>query len=73
MAKRRFDFSELSVDERLQLAEDLWESIADVQDALPLTAAQAAELDRRLAEYDEDRDPGAPWREVLDKIEESGE
>ena len=35
----------LSVEERLVLVEELWDSIAE---ATPLTEAQRAELDRRL-------------------------
>lgn len=69
MAKRAPDFSHLSVEERLQLIEDLWESVADDPEALPLTDAQAEELDRRLEAYRQDGDPGRPWREVLDGLE----
>ena len=39
----------LSVEERLTLVEDLWDSIADENAAAPLTDAQRAELDRRPA------------------------
>jgi putative addiction module component (TIGR02574 family) len=38
----------LSIDEKLQLIEDLWDSIAADQAALPMTAAQRAEIDHRL-------------------------
>lgn len=37
-------------------------------DHLPLTEAQAEELDRRLVEYQRDREPGVPWREALAEI-----
>lgn len=39
----RVDMSELSVAERIQLAEDLWDSILNEQDKLPLTDAQKVE------------------------------
>lgn len=39
----------LSVEERLELVEDLWDSIAEEDAATSLTDAQRAELDRRLA------------------------
>lgn len=71
MAKPLFDFSHLTPDERVQLADELWESISDQPEALPLTAAQAEELDRRLEAYREDRDAGVPWREALEEIEKS--
>jgi putative addiction module component (TIGR02574 family) len=72
MAQALFDFSRLTPDERIDLAEELWDSLAEDQ-APAMTEAQGEELDRRLAAYREDRDPGRPWEEVLREIEESGE
>jgi putative addiction module component (TIGR02574 family) len=48
------DISGLSLAERIQLAEDLWDSVAAETGELPLSAAQTAELDRRLAELARD-------------------
>lgn len=53
----------LSVDERIQLAQDIWDSIAAVPEAISLTDAQRAELDRRLAAYEGNPDEGIPWDE----------
>jgi putative addiction module component (TIGR02574 family) len=50
--------SELPVDERIKLVEELWDSIAADQQALPMTEAQKAELNRRLDAYEIDRNPG---------------
>jgi putative addiction module component (TIGR02574 family) len=69
MAKRAPDLSNLTVEEKLQLIEDLWDSVADDPQAMALTEAQAEELDRRLEAYRQDGDPGRPWREVLDELE----
>jgi putative addiction module component (TIGR02574 family) len=49
---------ELTVEERIKLVEDLWDSIAAERHALPLTDEQKAELDRRLDAYDIDKNPG---------------
>lgn len=49
---------DLPVDERIRVVEDLWDSIAADQKALPLTAEQKAELDRRLDAYEADKHPG---------------
>ena len=49
---------ELPVEERIRIVEDLWDSIAADQKALPLTADQKAELDRRLAAYEVDKNCG---------------
>jgi putative addiction module component (TIGR02574 family) len=58
----------LSVAERIQLVEDLWDSIAADPEALPLTEAQKAELDRRLAEHEADPDSAVPWEEVRERL-----
>jgi putative addiction module component (TIGR02574 family) len=55
----------LPLDERIKLVEDLWDSIAADQKALPLTSAQRAELDRRLDAYELDRNAGRLASEVL--------
>lgn len=58
----------LPLDERIRLVEDLWDSIASDQKALPLTPEQKAELDRRLDAYEADGDPGRPADEVIADI-----
>lgn len=44
----KVEILQLSIAERIQLAEDLWDSILEQQNELPLTDAQKQELDRRL-------------------------
>ena len=58
----------LPVDERLKLVETIWESIAELPEALQLTQAQEAELDRRLDAYRKDPTAGSPWSEVKARI-----
>ena len=41
----------LSVPERIQLVEDIWDTIAEVPDEVGLSTEQMAELDRRLEAY----------------------
>ena len=55
------DISKLSLAERIQLAEDLWDSVVAETGGLPLTEAQAAELDQRLAQLARDPEAGDPW------------
>ncbi len=64
------DYSELTIPERLQLVEDIWDSIAADADAeaLPLTEAERLLLDERLAERDAEPDAGLPWSEVRARI-----
>ena len=56
---------ELPVEERIKLVEDLWDSIAEDRKALPVTAEQKAELDRRLEVYEVDKNRGRPAADVL--------
>ena len=67
MASSVFDFSHLSPEERIQLAEDLWDSLPERH--VQLSDAQRTELDRRLALHLADPTRGRPWREVVDDIE----
>ena len=64
----KVEISQLSIAERIQLAEDLWESILERQDELPLTDAQKQELDRRLENYQQDRTSGSTWQEVKQRL-----
>ena len=58
----------LTVEERLALVEELWDSIAESGADLPLTDAQRAELDRRLAEHEAAPDDVVPWEDVKASI-----
>jgi len=60
--------TDLPIDERIRLVEDLWDSIASDQNALPVTPEQKAELDRRLDAYAVDKNPGRLASEVLAEI-----
>lgn len=42
------DVLRLSVPERIQVVEDIWDTIAEVPDEVELPNEQKAELDRRL-------------------------
>ena len=59
---------ELSVSERILLVEDIWDSIAAVPEAVPLTDALKEELDRRPDAYHKNQSSGSPWDEVVQRI-----
>jgi putative addiction module component (TIGR02574 family) len=59
---------DLPISERIRLVEDLWDSIAADQSALPLTDAQRLELDRRLDAYESDGNPGRLADEAIADI-----
>ena len=64
------ELRKLPISERLQLVEDLWDSIAEDSpgDGLPVTPELAAELDRRLAEFEADPSSALPWDAVRERI-----
>ncbi len=58
------DLTQLTVAERIQLVEDIWDSLAATPDALSLSDVQRAELDRRLAAYQASPSDGRSWADV---------
>ena len=54
----------LSVDERIRLAEAIWESISSEPGQPELTEAQQQELERRLAAHTASPENVVPWEEV---------
>ncbi len=58
----------LNVDERLALVDEIWASICADAAIFPLTEAQRAELDRRLADDDAFPDDVVPWSDVKASI-----
>jgi len=59
---------ELSVSERIVLAEKLWDSIVDEDGSIDLPEKQKNELDRRLQIFLDDQDTGSSWAEVKERI-----
>ena len=58
----------LPVEERIQIVEDLWDSIAVDQEVLSLTNEQKNELDFRLNNYKIDGNKGRKASEVIADI-----
>ncbi|HYW08981.1 MAG TPA: addiction module protein [Longimicrobium sp.] len=65
----------LSTAERIQLVEDLWDSVAAdanaVPERLPVSDADRAEVLRRSAAYRQNPSMAVPLDDVLDRIERS--
>jgi putative addiction module component (TIGR02574 family) len=58
----------LSIDERLQLVEEIWDSITNEVEAAPLTDAQRQEIDRRWAAHLANPTAAVPWEDVEAEI-----
>ena len=61
----------LPVAERLELVEDLWDSIAEEPGELRLTANHLGELDRRIDCLEESPEQGSDWNTLKGRILES--
>ena len=59
---------ELSLSEKLQLVEDLWDSIALVPEQIPVLDWQKEELARRKAAYLQNPDSGSSWEAAKERI-----
>jgi putative addiction module component (TIGR02574 family) len=62
------DIDKLTREERLELLEQLWDSLTPTPEMLPLTSAQREELDRRLDELDLEGPVGIPVEQVLERL-----
>lgn len=60
----------LAVEDRLDLVEQIWDSIAADSPAVPLTEHQRAELDRRIADHEASPDDVVSWEDVQASVSE---
>jgi putative addiction module component (TIGR02574 family) len=69
MAHPLFDFRHLTPAERVQLAVDLWDSLArEHEDELPVPPEHRPEIERRHAAYLAAPDEGDSWDEVQARL-----
>ena len=69
MSQSRPDFLDLSVAERIQLAEDIWDSIAaESPEAAALTPLQLQEIQVRLDAHDQDPSSAVSWDQVRTEL-----
>lgn len=59
----------MSIDERLLLVEDIWDSIAAEQDSLAIPQSHKEELDRRLAARAANPKAGSSWEAVKARLQ----
>ncbi|MEB3189789.1 MAG: addiction module protein [Snowella sp.] len=58
----------LTVAERLQLIEEIWNSISNNDSEIVLTPAQQQEIDRRLESSSDVKNQGKSWQEIKQKF-----
>lgn len=66
------ELAKMSSAERILLAQDLWDSVADDPDAIELSPAQQKELDRRMKAYQArktaGKKSGSSWSAVKRRV-----
>ncbi len=62
------DSLSLSIPERIQLVEDIWDTIAAEADFVELTDEEKKIIDERLKAYHKNPHLGSPWNDVLKRI-----
>ena len=68
MSRQFLNIEDMSTEERLRLLEELWNSLSQRPEEIPLTPEQREELDRRLDDLEREGPVGIPWEEVLRQI-----
>lgn len=66
MSVLRSQIDSLSVEEKADLLDAIWESLE--AEASLLTEAQRAELDRRIAHYEQNPSDVIPWEQVQARL-----
>lgn len=70
MTKEQLKYEALSlpVEDRLEIAEAIWESLEDSEADTAIPAWQRTLLDERISKDDAEPDAGSPWPEVKQRI-----
>lgn len=66
------DTLDLSIPERIQLVEDIWDTIAAEAQSIELTEDEKRMIDERLEAYRKNPDLGSPWEDVYKRIVTKG-
>lgn len=67
------ELANMSIEEKIILVEDLWDSIASTENEIQLTSAQKKELDRRFEHYQNNPETAVLWENMKAKLTEKSE
>jgi putative addiction module component (TIGR02574 family) len=65
---KELGIDQLSVVDRLALVQEIWDSIADTPEQIPLTDAQKQVLDRRCADLDASPNNVLTWDQIREHV-----
>ena len=66
---KSLEIDRLSLEDRMLLVEEKWDSIAAEAEALGVPQSHKDELDRRLAAHDADPGSGSSWQDVKTRLQ----
>jgi putative addiction module component (TIGR02574 family) len=59
---------EIPIDQRIQLVEDIWDSIAEIPQSVKIPDWHKNELEKRLEEFHANPEGVSPWAEIKERI-----
>jgi len=62
------EIAEMPIQQRIQLVEDIWDSIAEIPEAVEIPQWHKQALDQRLEAYHANPSEGSPWKDVKKRI-----
>ena len=62
------EIAKMPIQQRIQLIEDIWDSITEVPEALEIPEWHKQELEKRLEAYQTDPNEGSLWKDVKKRI-----
>jgi putative addiction module component (TIGR02574 family) len=68
MSTVRKEIQSLSVTDRLQLLEEIWDSLVETPDAVPVTHAQRKELERRRRAHARNPSAAKSWAQIRARL-----
>ena len=63
------EIKQLDIAQRIQLVEQIWDSVVDTEKSLGLSQQQRDEIDRRLAAHEASPDEILAWDDVTSRLE----
>jgi putative addiction module component (TIGR02574 family) len=62
------EIAEMPIQQRIQLVEDIWDSIAEMPESVEIPQWHKKELEKRLDAYHANPTEGSPWKDVKKRI-----
>ena len=66
------DIIDLTVSERVKIVEEIWNSIVDNAEQLPISDRERIEIDKRLKKYEKAPNEGIEWKTLKTDLTKAG-